>query len=191
MKPLFRDRMKPRVVKSPGATRTANKKRDANKSPYSVHPSIAYAQSVLENLPKTTGKTIEEWTQLIKKSGPVDDKACYEWLKKEHKLGGTTAWMVAQRAFGKTSEDTDPAAYLRNAPQWVEAMYTGPKSALRPIHDALIKLGQSMGSDVKVCPCQTIVPLYRNHVIAQIKPTTNKRIDFGLSLKGEKKKTHK
>ena len=27
-----------------------------------------------------------------------------------------------------------------------------------------------------------MVPLYRNHVFAQIKPTTNTRVDFGLSL---------
>jgi hypothetical protein len=185
MKPLFRDRMKPI-----GSTK-ARKKRSSAKSLYSVHPSIAYAQAVLANVAKTTGKTLDEWTHLIKNSGPADDKACYEWLKKEHKVGGTTAWMVAQHAFGKNSEDTDPAAYLHNAPQWVEAMYVGVKSALRPIHDALIKLGQSMGSDVKICPCQTVVPLYRNHVIAQIKPTTNTRIDFGLALKGAKKKPPK
>jgi predicted GTPase len=43
-----------------------------------------------------------------------------------------------------------------------------------------------MGSDVKVCPCQTIVPLYRNHVFAQIKPTTRTRIDLGLALKDTK-----
>jgi predicted GTPase len=40
-----------------------------------------------------------------------------------------------------------------------------------------------MGPDVKVCPCQTMVPLYRNHVFAQIKPTTRTRIDLGLALK--------
>jgi len=39
------------------------------------------------------------------------------------------------------------------------------------------------GDDVKVCPCQTIVPLYRKHVFAQIKPATQARIDFGLALK--------
>ena len=33
---------------------------------------------------------------------------------------------------------------------------------------------------MKACPCKTIVPLYRNHVFAQIKPTTNSRIDLGL-----------
>jgi hypothetical protein len=27
-----------------------------------------------------------------------------------------------------------------------------------------------------------MVPLYRNHVFAQIKPTTNTRIDLGLAL---------
>ena len=44
-------------------------------------------------------------------------------------------------------------------------------------------LGLSMGPDAKACPCETIVPLYRNHVFAQIKPTTKTRIDFGLALK--------
>jgi len=61
-------------------------------------------------------------------------------------------------------------------------MFTGGKAALRPIYDALLKVGLSAGKDVKACPCKTIVPLYRNHVIAQIKPATRTRIDFGLAL---------
>jgi hypothetical protein len=70
-------------------------------------------------------------------------------------------------------------------------MYAGPKAGLRPIHDALIALGKALGDDVKVCPCQTIVPFYRQHVFAQITPTTRTRIDFGLALKGAKKKPPK
>ena len=35
---------------------------------------------------------------------------------------------------------------------------------------------------MKVCPCKTIVPLYREHVFAQIKPTTNSRVDLGFAL---------
>jgi len=161
------------------------------KSPYSVHPSIAYAQAIVENLPANTGKSVDEWVRLVKKNGPQDERGCRDWLKKEYKLGATTASMIAYHAFGTNTEDTDPEVYMRKAPEWVEAMYAGPKSALRPIHDGLIKLGQSMGSDVKVCPCQTIVPLYRNHVIAQVKPSTRTRIDFGLALKGAKKKLPK
>ena len=47
------------------------------------------------------------------------------------------------------------------------------------------------GKDAKACPCATIVPLYRNHVFAQIKPTTQTRIDLGFALKGCKTKIPK
>src|SRR5262249_56364069 len=57
---------------------------------------------------------------------------------------------------------------------------------LRPTYDALLKLGLSMGKDVKACPCTTIVPLYRKHVFAQIKPTTRTRIDLGFALGARK-----
>jgi hypothetical protein len=166
-------------------------KKTPSASLYSVHPSIAYAQSIIDNLPKTTGKSIDEWVRVIRDDGPNDDKACRAWLKEKHKLGSTTAWMVAARALGTGDDDTDPEAYLRQAPEYVEAMYAGPKAALRPLHDALVALGRAMGADVKVCPCKTIVPLYRNHVFAEVKPSTRTRIDFGLALKEAKKKPPK
>jgi len=61
-------------------------------------------------------------------------------------------------------------------------MYAGKKAALRPLHDRLIGLARKLGKDVRICPCQTIVPLYRDHVFAEIKPSTNSRIDLGLAL---------
>jgi len=86
-----------------------------------------------------------------------------------------------RNAEGKGWEDT-PEAYLKAAVRYVEEQYAGPKEKLRPIYDELLKLGKSLGEDVKACPCRTIVPLYREHVFAQIKPTTNSRIDLGLAL---------
>lgn len=61
-------------------------------------------------------------------------------------------------------------------------MYSRKKAALRPIYDRLLDLGVKLGKDVKACPCKTIVPLYRQHVFAEIKPTTQTRIDLGLAL---------
>jgi hypothetical protein len=156
--------------------------------PYDVHPSIAYAQAILDNLPARTGRSLKDWVLLVEQSGPKGEKERREWLKKEHRLGGTTAWMIAERAEGKGGEETDPAVYLKAAVEYVEVMYAGPKADLRPIHDALIVLGRALGSDVKVCPCKTIVPLYRHHVFAEIKPATRTRIDFGLALKGSAQK---
>ena len=151
---------------------------------YAVHPAIAYARSVLDNLPSRTGRSIDEWVQLVQKDGPEGEKEGREWLKKEYKLGGTTASMIVQQAAGKGAENTDPDAYLRAAAGYVEAIYSGAKAALRPIHDALIKSGRCLGEDVRICPCKTIVPFYRKHVFAEIKPSTRTRIDLGLALKG-------
>jgi hypothetical protein len=90
------------------------------------------------------------------------------------------------RALLGKGEDGDPETYLQKAEKYVEQMYSGTKQALRPIYDELLALGRSLGNDVKVCPGQTIVPLYRKHVFAQIKPTTRTRIDLGLALKDTK-----
>jgi hypothetical protein len=83
-------------------------------------------------------------------------------------------------------DETTPAAYLAAAPAYVDAMYAGVRVALRPLHNALEELALQLGADVRLCPGKTIVPVYRQHVIAQIKPATRTRIDFGLALGGLK-----
>jgi len=154
-----------------------------SKSIYGVHPGVIMVQKAIKDLPAKTGKSLEEWIKFIKKSGPRTEKERREWLKAEHGLGTNYAWWLAERAEGKGCEDGDPQAYLRAAEGYVEKMFAGPKESLRPIYDAILKLGLGIGKDVKACPCQTIVPLYRKHVFAQIKPTTQTRIDLGFALK--------
>jgi Domain of unknown function (DUF5655)/Domain of unknown function (DUF4287) len=149
---------------------------------YSVHPGVAMVQKWMTELPEKTGRSVEEWIALVKKSGPPAEKERREWLKKEHKLGTNSAWWIAERADGKGTVDDSPEAYLKSAEEFVETQYGGLRSALRPLYDQVLKLAFSMGKDVKACPCKTIVPLYRNHVFAQIKPSTNTRIDLGLAL---------
>jgi hypothetical protein len=149
---------------------------------YDVHPGVALVQNTLAKLKEKTGRDLDEWIAFIKKNGPPTEKERRDWLKKEHGLGTNYSWWLAERAEGKGEEDADPDAYLRAAAVYVEEMYAGPKAGLRPIHDEILKLGRKLGQDVKVCPCKTIVPLYRNHVFAQIKPTTRTRIDLGFAL---------
>jgi Domain of unknown function (DUF5655)/Domain of unknown function (DUF4287) len=148
---------------------------------YDVHPGVAMVQKWVDELKSKTGRSLEEWIAMVKKEGPKDEKSRREWLKTKHKLGTNSAWWIAERAEGK-GEDDSPEAYLKSAARYVEEQYAGQREKLRPIFGELLKLGRSVGADVKVCPCKTIVPLYRQHVFAQIKPTTNSRIDFGLAL---------
>jgi hypothetical protein len=153
---------------------------------YDVHPGVAMMQDWIRTLPAKTGRSVEQWVALVKKEGPPTEAERRDWLRAEHGLGTNTAWWLAERAQGKGGEDDDPESYLKTAADYVEAMYAGKRAALRPIHDALLEASRALGPDVRVCPCKTIVPVYRAHVVAQVKPATNARIDFGLALKGQK-----
>lgn len=161
------------------------------KAMYDVHPGVAMVQKWIAGLKPKTGRSLEEWIAFVKKDGPKNDKSRREWLKINQKLGTNAAWWIAARVAGKESEEDSPEKYLVVAPEYVEKQYAGKKEALRPIFEELLKLGKSIGADVKACPCLTMVPLYRNHVFAQIKPTTNTRVDFGLSLTHHKEKLPK
>jgi hypothetical protein len=153
---------------------------------YSVHPGVLMVQKWIVDLPDKTGKSLDQWLKLVKKSGPPTEEERREWLKKEHGMGTNSAWWIAERAEGKNTEDSDPDAYLKAAQGYVEAMFAGARAGLRPAYDQLLKLGLGVARDVKACPCKTIVPLYRNHVFAQIKPATRNRIDMGFALKDMK-----
>jgi hypothetical protein len=152
------------------------------KTPYSVHPGVVMMQDWVRSLKEKTGRSLEEWLAFVRKSGPKTEKERREWLKEEHGLGTNSAWWITERAEGKSTVDDDPTKYLTAAEGYVEEMFSGGKAGLKPLYDALLKLGLSIGPETKACPCKTIVPLYRNHVFAQIKPTTRTRIDLGFAL---------
>lgn len=154
-----------------------------SQSLYSVHPGVAMVQKWIRDLPAKTGRSLEEWIELIRTTGPAGEKDRRAWLKDAHQLGTNTAWWLAERAEGgaKGLADEDPDACLAAAGQYVDAMFAGGKAGLRPLYDALLRIALDLGPDVKACPCKTIVPLYRNHVFAQLKPTTRTRLDLGLA----------
>lgn len=158
------------------------------KSIYSVHPGVLMTQKWITELKQKTGRSLEEWVAYIRKSGPKGEKERRNWLKEKHGLGTNVAMGLAERAEGKGEEFGDPDLYLAKADGDVEQMFSGGKAKLRPLYDALLKLGLKTGKEAKACPCTTIVPLYRNHVFAQIKPTTQTRIDMGFAL-GDMKPT--
>jgi hypothetical protein len=149
---------------------------------YSVHPGVLMVQKWVAELKQKTGRSLKEWQTHITRNGPDDLEARRQWLKAEYGLGTNTAWWLAERADGRPTWDENPETYLSMAPKYVDEMFAGPKAHLRPLADALMRLAMDVADDVKFCPCKTMIPFYREHVIAQIKPTTNKRIDFGFAV---------
>jgi hypothetical protein len=154
----------------------------SGKSIYGVHPGVAMVRKWIEELQGKSGRSLDEWIALVEQKGPKSEADRREWLKSQHKLGSNSAWWIAERAEGKGGDEDSADKYLAAAAKYVEKQYAGKKEALRPIYESILQLAGELGSDVKACPCKTIVPLYREHVFAQIKPTTNTRVDLGLAL---------
>jgi uncharacterized protein DUF5655/bacteriocin resistance YdeI/OmpD-like protein/uncharacterized protein DUF4287 len=146
------------------------------KSPYSLHPSFAMEAAAIRNIEARTGRTFEQWVAITRREGPADEAARRQWLMERHGFTTNYAWWIAERAAGRgAAEQYDPEAY-------VEEQYSGKRAALRPIYERLLRIGLGLGEDVKACPCQTMVPLYRKHVFAEIKPAAQDRIELGLVL---------
>ncbi len=150
---------------------------------YCVHPAVAYVQTILANLESTSGKPLAAWVHLVQAKGPKDVALRRTWLKAQG-LGTNQAALVAERSVGQKAMafDDTAAGYLRAAEGYVQRQYAGRKAALRPLYEALLAAGLEVGPEAKACPCQTFVPLFRNHVFAQLKPSTASRIDVGLAL---------
>jgi hypothetical protein len=135
-----------------------------------------------DELPEKTGRSLDQWAELIRKSKLPTSRERREWLKTEHGHGTNTAWWLVEYAEGSATWDGDPEVYLRNAAGYVEAMFGQGKEWQRPVFEAVAAFARTLGPDVKVCPCKTIVPLYRKRVFAELKPAAKTRLELALAL---------
>jgi hypothetical protein len=137
--------------------------------------------AVKANMSEKTGKTFLAWVKIARAEGPSTAKECYAWLRKEYGLPHLSAQIVADNVSGQNRSEVyeKPAAL-------VDAMYAGPKAALRPLYEQLAKMARKLGKDVVVTPCKTYVALRRNRQFAIVKPTTRTRVDLCFTLSDEK-----
>lgn len=137
---------------------------------------------MVAGLKERTGRSLDQWIELIRTEGPEAATDRVAWLKSDHGMGTNYAGVLALAAAGQGRERWDPEAYLAAAPGYVEMMFSGKREALLPVCEALLAAGRDLGDDVRVSPTTTLVSLCRRHVFAQIKPTTQTRLDLGLAL---------
>src|SRR6202050_2738270 len=53
-------------------------------SVYTLQPGFAMEESSMANLKERTGRTVDEWVRVVKKSGPATEKERIAWLKERH-----------------------------------------------------------------------------------------------------------
>ena len=132
------------------------------------------AQTMIDNMPEKTGKSLEAWQAVIAASGAAKHGEIMKLLKGEHGVTHGFANLIAQKCIGNLDVSDDDL---------VANQYKG-KEALKPIHDAIVAFVQGVGSELEIAPKKTSVSLRRKKQFALIQPSTKTRIDLGINLKG-------
>ena len=138
----------------------------------------AMFDAIVRNLPNRTGKSLEQWTRLVKTRGPKTKAKRVEWLRSKHGLGGPTANVIAAEASGE-----DLLAAYDDQQALIRTMYSG-KESLRAIHEKIVKSVRALGKDVELSARKTYVSASRKRQFAAIQPSTKTRVDLGLVLPG-------
>ena len=135
----------------------------------------------LANIEKRTGKSLAQLVKLVKASGLTRHGEIRDHLKTTLDLGYGDANTLTHHAL--KSGDTPAAAVSSTNPDdVVAALYTGPKAAVRPIHDALMARINAFG-EFETSPKKTYVSLRRKKQFAMLGPATNTRVELGLNIK--------
>ena len=140
-------------------------------------------QTQLDNIQKKTGKSLDQLTAIVRKSGLSKHGEIRDYLKRELGLGHGDAnalvHAVLQSDGQRTAEGKSTVAVL-------DEIYVGGKAGQRPIHEALMKHIAKFG-EFEVVPKKGYVSLRRKRQFAMIGPKTNTRFEVGINAKDLKK----
>ena len=137
----------------------------------------------LANIEKRTGKSLAELTAIVKGSGLSRHGELVAMLKTTLGMGHGDANTLVHTAL--KSDGQGAAAHASSPAQVLDALYTGPRAALRPVHDKVLLEMRKFG-DFEEAPKKTYVSYRRKRQFAMIGPATNTRVEVGLNMKGVK-----
>jgi predicted transport protein len=137
----------------------------------------------LANIEKRTGKSLAELTAIVKGSGLSRHGELVAMLKTTLGMGHGDANTLVHTAL--KSDGQGAAARASSPAQVLDALYTGPRAALRPVHDKVLLEMRKFG-DFEEAPKKTYVSYRRKRQFAMIGPATNTRVEVGLNMKGVK-----
>ena len=134
-------------------------------------------EAQVRNIEARYGKTMPEWFAVIAASGLSKHTEVVAMLKAEHGL----AHGAAHRVSLLSRQAAAPAPVSADAA--VDALYTGKKASLRPLHDRLMTVIEAFGPDVTTVPKKGYLSIRRKKQFAMIQPSAAGRVDVGLILR--------
>lgn len=138
-------------------------------------------QTMIDNLHKNTGKTLENWIEIVNRENLPKHGEIIKFLKEKHGLTHGFANLIAHKSKGSD------AGSAENQDDLVTKQYLG-KEHFKPIYDKLMAEIQQFGNDVELAPKNTYVSLRRKKQFAILNPATKTRFEIGINLKGQEPK---
>ena len=141
----------------------------------------------LKNIQARTGKTIAQLHAAVAASGAAKHGEKRSWLMEQFKLGYGDANAVAL-FIGKPLPDLGAGAPAAPAPapaaegDPLDAIYSGAKAPLRPLHEAVMAAVHSLG-DFEEAPKKSYISLRRKKQFAMVGPATKDAVEIGLNAK--------
>ncbi len=130
----------------------------------------------LRNIETKTGKSLAELRAIVANSGLAKHGELRAMLIERFGLGYGDA-----NALAHASKVEAPSAAAATAP--LDAIYSGNKAALRPLHEHLMAVIEPLGA-FDVAPKKGYVSLRRKKQFAMLGPATQTQIELGLNAKG-------
>ena len=129
-------------------------------------------QTMINNMPEKTGKSLEAWKKILKRKGFDKHSEGVKYLKSEHGVTHGFANTIVTLSKDNPKEEVD----------LVMQQYNG-KESIKPIYDKLIEVVKELGKDIIITPKKGSVSVIRKRQFVLIKPATKTRIDLGFKLK--------
>ena len=136
-------------------------------------------QTQIDNIQKKTGKSLDELTTIIQKSGLTKHGEIRDYLKKELALGHGDANALVHAVL---KSDGARTAAGKADDAILDEIYSGAKAGFRPIHEKLINAIDTFG-EYELVPKKGYVSLRRKKQFAMIGPRTNTRFEVGINAK--------
>ena len=138
-------------------------------------------ETQMGNIQAKTGKTLAELKTLIAASGLTKHGEIRQMVMDRFGLGYGDASMLvhfAQESDGQTAAQAKGASIE----DVLADIYSGPRTALRPVHDEIISHVEGFG-EFEIVPKKGYVSLRRKRQFAMIGPGTKGRVELGLNMK--------
>lgn len=135
-------------------------------------------QTMIDNLHKNTGKTLEQWIDIVNKENFAKHGEMLKFLKETHGLTHGFANLVAHKAKGSDAGSADDQDEL------ITKQYQG-KEHFKPVYQKIMSEIEKFGNDIEIAPKNAYVSLRRKKQFALLQPATKTRFEIGIILKGQ------